>query len=344
MQKWRKRIAFLIGIAMVVCCSFSAAALPANHENLYYGIDISDNQGTVDFQEVAQSGISIVYIKAGQGDEVEPRFDTTVEQAKQANLKIGFYFYVTATTQAQARMQASFFARLIRDIDFDCRPAMDFESFDDLTHSEINGIATAFLQTLKTLTGVVPMVYSDAYDARTLWNKSVAGYPLWVAEYGSSSPDAGDLWTGWTGWQYSDRGAVSGIDTDVDLDYFTQGVFFSKPSIPDQPDVIHYTVQTGDTLWAIARRYGVGLNKLIQYNHLTHPNLIYTGDILLIPLRDVTFQRNDVILYQIQAGDTLWAIARRFHSSLAQIVSINQIKNPDLIYAGDVLRIPLSNS
>ena len=53
--------------------------------------------------------------------------------ARQAGMKTGFYFYVTATNTAQARQQAAYFAELIREVPYDCRPAVDFEQYGSLS-------------------------------------------------------------------------------------------------------------------------------------------------------------------------------------------------------------------
>ena len=73
---------------------------------------------------------------------------------------------------------------------------------------------------------------------------------------------------------------------------------------------------------------------LVERNHIADPNLIYVGEVLQIPQQDTD------IIYQIKTGDTLWAISRRFHVTVSDLVRENHIKNPNLIYAGESLKIP----
>ena len=76
-----------------------------------------------------------------------------------------FYFYVTATNTAQARQQAAYFAELIREVPYDCRPAVDFEQYGSLSKAELNAIALAFAETLESRTGITPVFYTNAYSA-----------------------------------------------------------------------------------------------------------------------------------------------------------------------------------
>ena len=100
-----------------------------------------------------------------------------------------------------------------------------------------------------------------------------------------------------------------------------------------------YTVRPGDTLWAIARRFGTTVEALVQANDIPDPNLIYPGQVLTIP------GRGDMqAAYTVRPGDTLWAIARRFGTTVQELVSLNGIADPGLIYPGQVLRLPDSSS
>lgn len=68
------------------------------------GIDVSNWQGYIDYSEVKNSGVEIVYIKASQGDSiVDPYFQTNYNNAKANGLKIGLYHFLTATNVEEAR-------------------------------------------------------------------------------------------------------------------------------------------------------------------------------------------------------------------------------------------------
>ena len=120
---------------------------------------------------------------------VDHYFQRNAAIAEEEEFHFGFYLYVTARTEAEAREEAAFFADLIQGKRYDCRPAMDFEKFSGLSREQINSIGLAFLQELERLTGVKPMLYTDAYAANEVWQESLGDYPLWVAEYGPESPE-----------------------------------------------------------------------------------------------------------------------------------------------------------
>lgn len=95
-----------------------------------------------------------------------------------------------------------------------------------------------------------------------------------------------------------------------------------------------YIVRYGDTLSQIALRYNTTVRDLVQANNIRNPNLIYVGQRIIIPRYQTTYIR-----YQVKYGDTLWGIARKFNTTIAHIVRLNNIQNPNLIYAGSILKI-----
>lgn len=220
----------LLSLTLCFCCLSPALALSPITERVYDGIDVSVYQGRIDFERVKESGIKVVYIRAGYAiGGVDTYFERNAEQARRHHLRFGFYFYVTARTPHEAELQGRYFGRLIRNKDYDCRPAMDFEEYSGLSVSEIRQIGLAFMRGLEEQAKVRPIIYSDAYAASYVWGTDFSRYRLWVADYGPTQPDVtGEVWEGWSGFQYSDTGRVSGINGDVDLDKFTAEVFLTE--------------------------------------------------------------------------------------------------------------------
>ena len=98
-----------------------------------------------------------------------------------------------------------------------------------------------------------------------------------------------------------------------------------------------YTVKKGNTLSQIAINYNTTVEKIVSLNNITNPNLIYIGQNIKIPI--VRYSGNTT--YTIKRGDTLYSISRRYNTTVANLVRINRIKNPNLIYAGNVIKIEL---
>lgn len=99
-------------------------------------------------------------------------------------------------------------------------------------------------------------------------------------------------------------------------------------------DSIYYLVKEGDTLSSIAEKYGVSYEALASINGISNPNIIYPGQVLLI-----SGDNNSKVYYTVRAGDTLTSIATNYGVSYQFIANLNGIKNPDLIYPGEILRI-----
>ncbi|MGN1444169.1 MAG: GH25 family lysozyme [Acutalibacteraceae bacterium] len=230
MKKLKAGAALLLSVLMLLCCLSPVLALSPDSEKVYDGIDVSVYQGEINFAQVRRSGIKVVYIRAGYGiGAVDEYFRRNALAAKQAGLRFGFYFYVTARTPYEAELQGRYFASLIQNTEYDCRPAMDFEEYSGLSHTEIKNIGLAFIRALEERTRHLPLLYTDAYAASLIWGSDFSRYLLWVADYGPTEPDVtGDTWKSWAGFQYSDSGRVSGIEDAVDLDKFTKAVFLTE--------------------------------------------------------------------------------------------------------------------
>lgn len=324
------------------------SAISADTDEVFPGIDVSVYQGDIDFEQVKNSGIEIVYIRAGYGFSVtDPKFEENYTNATKAGLKCGAYYFVTARNTEQAYLQATRFAELISGKTFVARPAMDFEEFGSLGKNGINIVGLAFMQKLRELTGIVPMLYTDAYNASETWDWNFAQFPLWVADYGAEEPYVtSNIWQSYAGFQYSDRGEIPGIYGNVDLDRFTSSVFLNganEVTPTKSPDAIRYTVKRGDTLWGIAKKFGVTVSAVVNANNIRNPNLIYVGEVFIIP-HMTSAESFEYTLYTVRRGDTLWGISRKFGTSINSIVALNGIKNPNLIYAGEVFKIPSARS
>ena len=112
-----------------------------------------------------------------------------------------------------------------------------------------------------------------------------------------------------------------------------------SPAPAPSPGGSHtYTVQTGDTLSAIAQRHGVSLAALEAANpQIGNPNYIYPGETIHLP----GGSHDSGSGYTVRRGDTLSAIASLHGVSLAALEAANpQIRNPNLIYVGQVIRVP----
>ena len=352
----KKRFIILLVFIVTMLFQFYILVLPSfafspSGDTIYEGIDVSSWQGEIDFSQVKASGIEVVYIKSSEGfRSVDSYFEQNYTNAKNAGLKVGFYHYVTARSVEDAVRQANFFVSTISGKNPDCKLAMDFESFGSLGREEINQIALTFMQTVKNVSGKDVIIYSDEYNANSTFESNLATYPLWVAQYEVSEPTVREHWSNWAGWQYTDRGEVPGISSYVDRDKFTNEVFLDDtsevPDVPtDKPDenerYTTITIRYGDTLSELAIEYNTTVERLVELNNIANPNLIYAGDTLIVPTSDPS--SNITQIYVVQYGDTLSKIAQEYGTTVATLASINNIQNVNLIYVGQIIKIPSSS-
>lgn len=352
----KKRFINLLVFIVAMLFQFYILVLPSfafspSGDTIYEGIDVSSWQGEIDFSQVKASGIEVVYIKSSEGfRSVDSYFEQNYTNAKNAGLKVGFYHYVTARSVEDAVRQANFFVSTISGKNPDCKLAMDFESFGSLGREEINQIALTFMQTVKNVSGKDVIIYSDEYNANSTFESNLATYPLWVAQYEVSEPTVREHWNNWAGWQYTDRGEVPGISSYVDRDKFTNEVFLDDtsevPDVPtDKPDenegYTTITIRYGDTLSELAIEYNTTVERLVELNNIANPNLIYAGDTLIVPTGDPS--SNITQIYVVQYGDTLSEIAQEYGTTVATLASINNIQNVNLIYVGQIIKIPSSS-
>lgn len=103
------------------------------------------------------------------------------------------------------------------------------------------------------------------------------------------------------------------------------------PGGPQSATPMVYTVQPGDTLSSIARRFGTTVDKLMALNGLTNRSVVLAGQRLRVP----------VAVHIVARGETLAGIARAYGTTVQEILELNELENPSLIFAGQRLLVPL---
>ena len=325
----------------------------------YKGIDISNWQGSIDFSQVKNSGIQIVYMLASEGNYfIDSYLQEFYNGATSNGLLVGFYHFFDPAVSVYD--QAQYFINAIKGLTSNCKLVLDLEKSGGYAASELSEVAVEFLEKVKSLTNTEVAIYTYVSFA----NNNIASgyglenYPLWIAEYGVNSPQGNPIWgNNHAGWQYSDTGSVAGISGNVDMNVFTEQMLLSGSSTivgdnnsnnnsNSNSGYIYYTVQSGDTLSEIAARYGTTVNTLVTLNGISNPNLIYVGEVLKIPTAGSggNVSTPSTINYTVQSGDTLSEIAARYGTTVNTLVTLNGISNPNLIYVGEVLKIPTAGS
>ena len=116
------------------------------------------------------------------------------------------------------------------------------------------------------------------------------------------------------------------------------GLFLASAATAVNADSVHRVVKN-DTVWALSEKFGVSIKSIEQLNHIDqNTNMIYVGQDLQIPNKDAQAPKNNTHTYTVQSGDSLWAIAQKFNTSVDHLKQLNGLTS-NLIYVGQTLKV-----
>ena len=334
----------------------------------YRGIDVSNWSGDINWREVRDAGIEVAIIQASEGTFYrDPYLHEFYNGAKENGIKVGFYHFFNPGSSPTPSEQARYFVDTIRGLDSDLKLVLDLEQTGGLDNYEVTRQAIEFLEEVRNYSGLDVAIYTYTNFAQyNLYEGlGLSEYPLWIAQLSEGGPSPNPIWGNkYVAWQYSDTGRVRGINASTDLDLVYDGMFLDdREDIPKeqkqpqripgtrqepstQSGVIYYTVQEGDTLTSIAQKYDTTVHEITVTNSIVNPNLIYVGEVLKIyPGNRSIIKRKKVFTttYIVQSGDTLTSIAIKFDTTVQAIAELNDLQNPNLIYVGEILKIPTNS-
>ena len=219
----------------------AAAKAEGETDEVTLGIDVSKYQGSIDWEQVAQSGVEFAMVRVGYRTKVtgiiyeDPGARYNLQEATKNGILAGAYFFSSAVTEEEAREEAAWVADFISryqityPVAYNCE---DFQSPDSRQYGlgveERTDIACAFLDTIAAA-GYTPMFYAsrNEMEGSAQWNMDTLGsrYRVWVSQY-PEQPYPETPASTYSGthamWQYTSQGTVAGIrgSVDVNLAYF----------------------------------------------------------------------------------------------------------------------------
>ena len=198
---------------------------PVTEKNI--GIDVSEHQGIIDWQLVAQNGVGFVFLRLGargytEGNIVlDAQYQANIEGASNAGLEVGVYFFSQAVNEDEARAEANFVLDQLAGRHLDLPVVYDLEQVSD-SNGRINSLsgqqrsqnARAFCEIVEAA-GYQAMLYGNAYDLARYDLDLLRSYDIWFAHYNVSRPM--DYFVNFSIWQCTSTALINGIHGFVDL-------------------------------------------------------------------------------------------------------------------------------
>jgi len=211
--------------------------LPSNEtQELTLGIDVARYQGTIDWKQVADSGVDFAMVRVGYrtlktGEIIaDTNAKYNMQEAAKYGVKVGAYFFSTAISTEEAIAEANWVADYIAKYKITYPVVYNCEGYEDaenrqysLTKTQRTDIAIAFLDKIAER-GYSPMFYASKSemegDAKWETSRLAGKYKIWVAQY-PSTPYPQTSRSSYSGthamWQYTNKGTVPGIGKPVDM-------------------------------------------------------------------------------------------------------------------------------
>lgn len=322
-----------------------------------FGIDISYFQNGINISTMKNNGVKFAILRAGYtgysdgvSKAIDKDFEKFYSECKSIGLPVGAYWFSIATSYEKGKAEAEYmYNNCLKGKKFEYPIYIDVE--DDTggrqylrkagKQATTDGIK-GFCETLEKLGYYVGIYASDISGFKDMMYIDQLGrYDKWVARYGSEPQYVKDYGM----WQYTSTERVNGYGNALDGDYS----YKDYPSIMKQYGLNGYS-KTGNsenkpapapkkkTVDELAQEVinGVWGNGEERKNRLTNAGYNY---------QEVQNKVNQLLginnkqYYTVQSGDTLTKIANKYNTTVNQLVSWNNIKNPNLIYVGQKLRV-----
>lgn len=313
------------------------------------GIDVSRWQGSINWNLVKDNGIEFALIRAGGADDgyyIDSTFETNYQRAKALGLGVGAYYFTSArfTSAQQGIIEAEKFCEIIKGKTFDYPVYVDVEITPTSQKAGATAATIAFCKYMEAQGYFVGIYASDISGFRERLDLAqLSAYTKWVAIYGCKPSYVKD----YDMWQYSSTGKVSGILGNVDMNY----CYRDFPTIIKAAGLNGFpktsTAPTNEkpapkkTVEELAQEVldGKWGNDPERAKRLTAAGYDYSAVQKLVNQLVAERDKPKYITYSVKRGDTLSSIAARYGVAVSKIVKDNNIKNPNLIYPGQIIKI-----
>jgi lysozyme len=183
------------------------------------GIDVSNNNGPVDWAAVAASGVSFAFLKATEGTTfVDVYYPIHRSAAHAQGLRVGAYHFARPG-RSGPEQQAEHFLSVATPVEGDLHPVLDLEDAGGLPTARLQRWTAGYLRVVEREVGVKAILYTGPWFWRShVGNANFAQHPLWLAQYTkSATADVPGAWAGYTIWQHASDASIPGVRGRCDL-------------------------------------------------------------------------------------------------------------------------------
>ena len=289
-------------------------------------VDVSVWQDVIDWEKV-KPHISGAILRCGYGSDSEKYddeyFKRNADECTRLGIPFGVYLYSYAKTEEKAKSEAEHVLRLIKPY------KLSFPVYYDL---EEPGTEEGAVSRAVIFGDIIEKAgyWCGVYANLNWWNNYLVGlerFTKWVAQYNTKCDYKGaslDMW------QYSSKGAIPGIKGNVDMNYcyrdFPAEIWGGKKmeEPPAKKTVTELVEEVLDGKWGDGEE---------REERLTAAGYNYKA------VQDAVNEKLQPKYYTVQSGDTLSRIASQYGTTYTELAKLNGIKNPNMIYAGQKIRI-----
>ncbi len=327
-----------------------------------FGIDISKYQKNMNLDLAKKEGVKFTIIRAMYGNKKDDSFESNYLKSKKSNLDVGVYWWTRAVNEEQAKEEVDILINTcLKNKKFEYPIYIDVEDklLSNLGKEKVDKIIESALKKLES-SGYYAGIYmnKDWYHNKCNGNILSKRYSFWLARWSKIEQKDFPMWQFGGETNYLRSNKVAGVICDQNYCYINLPDIIKKlgkngyeknsenkvnDNNKSNTNEIIYVVKKNDTLSLIAKKYGTTYQKIAFLNNISNPNKIYVGQRIKIKTSTKNStnnsNKNNTNYYIVKKGDTLIKISKKYNTTVAKLVSLNNIKNANKIYTGEKLRI-----
>ena len=297
-----------------------------------FGIDVSEHNGIINW-DLVKSQVNFAILRLGwignkDNHTLDKQFEKNYAECKRLGIPAGVYVYCYCNSEETAKAGANWTMKMLqgKNIELPIYIDMEDDTIKCCGRDKLTNICIAF-NTVIEQAGLWAGVYANENWFNNYLNKEELKrrYTCWIASYKNGV----DCYKGaYDIWQNSSSGKINGINGKVDTNYMYRDLISQIGNkTTSEPQITKSIVDLAQEV--IARKWGDGEVRKQALGSLYNEVQAKVDEIL----------KAKNTIYTVKSGDTLSGIAKKFNTTYQSIAAKNGIKNPNVIYPGQVLKI-----